>query len=234
MFLAPHAQTPWLESFCLSIIALLLRGRHYDPAMIDYAEIVAAAGSCGEPVAQFLRTELPHVWRDEYLQMTPGRRTNIYVITRGAFDYIFDDYQALEASGVVEPDATSESRVVAVIGAPQANPKVRDDARLRGWVGPTQSTFGKEWDKGHFIAHSIGGAVDGSELNVFLQLRALNRGWSDAGRRYRAMEAYCAATPGVLCWSRPIYDDPSAKPAQLEFGILKPDGLVWHGLFENR
>jgi len=29
--------------------------------------------------------------------------------------------------------------------------------------------------KGHFIAHSIGGAVDGWELNVFVQRRELNR-----------------------------------------------------------
>ncbi len=28
--------------------------------------------------------------------------------------------------------------------------------------------FGRQWDKGHFVAHSIGGAVDGWELNVFL------------------------------------------------------------------
>ena len=32
--------------------------------------------------------------------------------------------------------------------------------------------FDREWDKGHFIAHSIGGAVDRAEVIVFVELRA--------------------------------------------------------------
>src|SRR5216683_3042649 len=68
-----------------------------------------------------------------------------------------------------------------------------DDFRLKGWMGATETTFGREWDKGHFIAHSIGGAVDCAEVNVFVQLRAPNRGWSEAGKRFREMEAYCEA-----------------------------------------
>ncbi len=39
-------------------------------------------------------------------------------------------------------------------------------------VGATETTFGHEWDKGHFVAHSIGGAVDRAEVIVFVQLRA--------------------------------------------------------------
>jgi len=39
-------------------------------------------------------------------------------------------------------------------------------------VGATETTFGQEWDKGHFVAHSIGGAVDRAEVIVFVQLRA--------------------------------------------------------------
>jgi hypothetical protein len=102
-----------------------------------------------------------------------------------------------------------------------------DDGRLRGWLGRTNVTFGSDWDKGHFIAHSIGGAVDGLEANVFLQLRAVNRGG------YRRMERYCAANPGVLCFSRPLYRDSSARPSQVEFGVLKATGEWWIELFEN-
>lgn len=166
--------------------------------------------------------------------MPPPRMTNISVISRGTFDYIFDDYASLEATGAVEPDAVTESRVVAVIGLSAPVPRKRDDSRLRGWVGKTEATWGQEWDKGHFIAHSIGGAVRGWELNVYVQLRALNRGWSEAGRRYRQMEEYCSARAGVLCWNRPIYDDPSAKPARIEFAVLKDDGEVWAEVFDNR
>lgn len=127
----------------------------------------------------------------------------------------------------------SESRLVAAFGLSAPQPRRRDDARLRGWVGPTDNTFGRAWDKGHFIAHSIGGSVVGWELNVFVQRRDLNRGWSPAGRRYRQMEQYCAANPGSLCWSRPIYCDDSAMPLQIELGVLKTDATLWVETFEN-
>src|SRR5260370_16897464 len=88
-----------------------------------------------------------------------------------------------------------------------------DDGRLKGWVGPTGRTLGDSWDKGHFIAHSIGGSVDQAEVNVFVQRRDLNRGWSTAGKRFREMEKYCELNPGTFCFSRPIYQDQMAKPA---------------------
>ena len=149
------------------------------------------------------------------------------------FDYFYDDQDTLVATGVIPDEPNLESRLVAVIGFSAPDPRRRDDARLRGWLGPTDKTFGRAWDKGHFIAHSIGGAVKGSELNVFIQRRDLNRGWSAAGRRYRAMEHYCATHPGVLCWSRPIYTDDSAMPLQLEFGVYRADGMLWVETFEN-
>jgi hypothetical protein len=195
--------------------------------------MVAAAARYGETVEEFLRAELPHVWLHAYLAMTPGRQVNISVITRGTFDYIYDDQDTLIATGAVPDGPNLESRVVAVMGSSAPDPRRRDDSRLRGWLGPTDSTFGKAWDKGHLIAHTIGGAVKGSELNVFIQRRDLNRGWSAAGRRYRAMESYCAANAGVLCWSRPVYTDCSAMPLQIEFGILKPNDELWVETFEN-
>lgn len=75
--------------------------------------------------------------------------------------------------------------------------------------------------------------MDQCELNVFVQRRDLNRGWSDAGKRYRRMEDYCVRNPGTFCFSRPIYTDGSAKPAMLEFGALKTDGELWVELFDN-
>src|SRR6267154_6075918 len=101
-------------------------------------------------------------------------------------------------------------------------------------VGATETTFGRDWDKGHFIAHSIGGAVDRAEANVFVQLRALNRGWSEAGKRFREMEAYCEANPGTFCFNRPIYDDQTARPAFFEFGLVKREGRLWVECFSNR
>lgn len=156
-----------------------------------------------------------------------SRKTNIVIFTHGSFDYIYDDYATLEATGAVEPDDVTEARLVAAVGIAQRGWSPRDDARLRGWVGPTGAMFGEGWDKRHFIAHSIGGAVDGLEANVFLQRRSVNRGG------YRQMEKYCGANPGVLCFSRPIYRDPSARPAKVEFGVLKPSRTWWIQLFDN-
>jgi len=198
-----------------------------------YTQMIAAAAQYGETVQQFLRAELPHVWHHAYLEMTPGRQVNVSIINRGNFEYLYDDQDTLVATGVIPDELNTESRVVAAIGTSAPDPRRRDDSRLRGWLGPTDKTFGKAWDKGHFIAHSIGGAVAGSELNVFVQRRDLNRGWSPAGRRYRAMESYCAANAGVLCWSRPVYNDGSAMPLQIEYGVLRPDGELWVETFEN-
>ena len=196
---------------------------------LPYDALVAEAAKDGLPLISFLRQELPYLWIDAYAEMTP-RRTNIMAMTQGTFDYIYDNYAELEATGAVEPDDVTESRLVGAVGVSVAVTRSRrhDDGRLKGWVGPTNSTFGAAWDKGHFIAHTIGGAVDGLEMNVFKQLRTVNRG------DYRRLERYCAHNPGTLCFSRPVYDDPSAVPVMVEFGILTADGGLEVRVFPNR
>jgi hypothetical protein len=39
---------------------------------------------------------------------------------------------------------------------------------LKGLIGNTELRWGPQFDKGHFIAHSMGG---GEQLNIFPQLR---------------------------------------------------------------
>jgi hypothetical protein len=202
--------------------------------ILDYEPLIREAGECSiEALISSLAEKLPYVWRDAYVQMTP-RATEIVRMQRGTFEYIYDDYATLEATGVVPYSADAEARLVAVLGRSEPKTEARDDSRLRGWVGPTQKMFGWEWDKGHLIAHSIGGAVDGWELNVFVQRRELNRGWSEAGKRFREMEKYCVSNPGAFCFSRPLYVDSTAKPAFVEFGLLKSDGRLWVECFDNR
>lgn len=84
------------------------------------------------------------------------------------------------------------------------------------------------------MAHSLGGAVDGIEANVFVQRRDLNRGWSASGKLFREMEKYCAVHPGTFCFNRPFYRDNSARPAFLEFGVLKNNNELWVERFDNR
>ena len=45
--------------------------------------------------------------------------------------------------------------------------------------------------------------------NIYPQDRALNRGWSADGRRYRALEREAAALPGTLFFGRLIYGEDS-------------------------
>jgi len=184
-------------------------------------------------IVSFLLTELPYMWRDAYLGLTP-RLTNIWRLRHGSFEYIYDDYETLEMSGVVPFNPIAEARLVGALGQSKPTKKVRDDYRLKGWIGPTEKMFGQLWDKGHFIANSIGGAVDGLEANVFVQRRDFNRGWSEAGKRYREMERYCMEHPGTFCFSRPLYIDLSARSAFLEFGILKNDRELLVECFDNR
>ena len=202
--------------------------------MLDYRSVLEEAGERStDAMIAFLSEELPYLWRDAYVEMTP-RPTNIVRFRHGTFEYIYDDYASLEASSPVPYDPNAEARLVAVLGRSEPRRRARDDYRLKGWVGPTEKIFGRHWDKGHFIAHSIGGAVDGLEANVFVQRRHLNRGWSAPGRRFREMEKYCALNPGTFCFSRPLYVAQIAKPAFVEFGILKSNHELWVECFDNR
>ncbi|MFN7959862.1 MAG: hypothetical protein U0002_01190 [Thermoanaerobaculia bacterium] len=204
--------------------------------MIDYSSLLARANAAQAGAAQvYLSEELPYLWRDAYLLMTP-HPTNISRIRLGTFEYLYDDLDSLEALGEVPTSATSESRLVGVLGtsAPQRERRSSDDGRLRGFIGKTDSEFGSTWDKGHYIGHELGGRVAGMEANVFIQRRALNRGWSAEGKIYRAMERFCRTHPGTFCFARPFYADDAAKPSFLEFGVLRGPEDLWVRRFDNR
>ena len=144
-------------------------------AILDSARREAGA----EFVATFAR-DLAYEWCEIYEAMS-NRTTKIVRFQCGTFEYLYDDYASLEAAGRVPYDPVMEARLVAGSGYSLFQEKARDDFRLRGWVGATETTFGREWDKGHFIAHSIGGAVDRAEVNVFVQLQVEKR--TDRWRR---------------------------------------------------
>lgn len=154
-------------------------------------------------------------------------------IRHGSFECIYDNYTMLEATDAAPCHPTAKSRLVAVHGVSAPQPRRRDDEPLRGWVGPTETMFGRRWDKGHFIAHSMGGAVHGVEASVFIQRRDLNRGWSEPGKRFRAIEKYCVEHAGTFCFSRPIYADEAAKPNSVEFGALRTLDDLWVERFAN-
>jgi hypothetical protein len=201
--------------------------------IVDYNSILELNQACSKnQLIACLQEKLPFYFRDAYKEMT-RRQTDIVRVRYNTFEYIYDHYPELQPNQTPLPDAKIEPRLVGVLGYSSPQTTKRDDYRLKGWVGPTEKFFGRLWDKGHFIAHSIGGAVDGAEINVFIQKRSLNRGWSNEGKRYRQMEKFCATNPRTFCFSRPIYIDQTAKPAFVEFGILKSQKHLWVECFDN-
>jgi len=137
--------------------------------MLDYEALLHEARI--EPNAILhLRNHLPFKWRDLYVAAI-FRPTNIVRFSCGTFEYIFDLYSELETVGEVPYDQTVEDRLVAVHGISARPEQPRDGIRMRAWLGQTGELLGATRDKGHFIAHCIGGGLD---VNVFSQDRKLN------------------------------------------------------------
>ena len=201
---------------------------------LDYDKLFSRMpeGDLASAAVEFASTTLIHEWMAEYKLMTP-HATNIVRVALETFTYVYDLYSELEAMGEVPYSKDIEDRLVAAFGTSKPPAYAREAGRLRGWIGPTEEFLGAGRDKGHFIAHSIGGHIDRFEINLFSQSRRANRGWSVGGKRYRRMEKYCAANPGTFCFTRPLYGDQTSKPSGLEFGILRPDRTLWAERFDN-
>ena len=102
----------------------------------------------------------------------------------------------------------------------------------RGWGKTTVAFahFGNNFDKGHFIAHGFGGPID---VNIFPQVKDINRGLSSAGKRYRKMERFIASNPGTFVFSRPLYNDLSVCPYQLAYGYFDTERNLNIEIFPN-
>lgn len=200
----------------------------------DYRALIEeAAGLAGEELVLYWMEQLPYLCRDEYLASTL-RPTEIIRFRQGSFEYVIDQYTALEHRAEIPYSFWEEDRLIVACGRSRPQIGRRDGGRLRGWVGRTDKTFGTAWDKGHYIGHSLGGAVEGLEANVFVQRRDFNRGWSAQGKRFRQMEKYCVVNPNTFCFARPLYIDGTARPTFLDFGVLTAAGRLWIERFDNR
>jgi hypothetical protein len=195
-----------------------------DEFSIDYAGGLASlAAQPYDAVVQAIRDEMPQAWLVRYQAMC-NAPTNALVVAASGFDYLFDYCSELIARGELPPDAR-EDRTVVAFGVSTKPARARNASRMRGF--PASYERG---DRGHFMAHAAGGGLD---INLFHQNARLNRGWSPEGRRYREMEQYVASHEGTLFFSRPIYEDHTARPAQIEFGVLRHDVSFWVELFDN-
>lgn len=190
---------------------------------IPYAKIVTAAtDSTGTLQLEQLVSWLEDEWLATYDTMS-HHKVNAMQFQDHGHTFLYD--LASEYS------ADTDDRLVAAHGISIRNQLKRDKSRMQGFLGGRINIPGKGlFDKGHALAHGMGGGLD---ANLFPQKPELNLGRSEAGKLYRKMERYAAKFPGTFVFSRLIYDDNSWVPCSLEFGVLLPDNRLWVEWFEN-
>lgn len=202
----------------------LVSDRMKSELRIDY--VAGLRTVCSRPledIIDVMRTELPHVWLNRYHAMCDGP-TNVLEVTVHEVSYLYDFCAELMERGEL-PQGAREDRAVVAYGRSRAAQIGRDSTRIAGFPGSDE-----RGDRGHLVAHAAGGGLD---INIFHQNTHLNRGWSAQGKRYREMERYCARHAGTFFFSRLIYADATSRPAEIEFGIMKPDATLWVEVFEN-
>jgi len=186
------------------------------------------------------RSKLQKIWFDLYYEnlIKLGYNNDGETISYEFGNFIYDsDYtQDNELESQWWEINRENCRIVAVHGFSAPPQNIRNDDRLR-WHGYTLiREYGDNpgkypFDKGHYIAHSIGGNIDNG---IFAQKRSINRGWSEQGKIFRSMEKYALENPGTFVFSRPIYEDGSLHPFFLEYGILKNASEWFVRIFPNR
>jgi hypothetical protein len=146
---------------------------------------------------------------------------SLVIFEQSGATYLFD------LAGAV--GATQEDRTVAAWALTPPTVAARDVSYQRGFPLPPDPD-GTPVDRGHLIPHLSGGEFG---PNIFRQHRALNRGWSQEGRRFRALEREAAATPGTFYFGHLLYADDTAYPSEIETALLR--GRTLHAeRFRNR
>jgi hypothetical protein len=199
------------------------------------------AGATQGPAAQdagffaFLHQQLSDLCCDAYARMS-GSGGQIVQLTDHSYEFLFDlgAERVVAAFGTTQynPGARDAARMSGFLGQVTSQAELRrmalqgqagrdrlDKAKLT-WRDRFFQTYGHKYDRGHFISHRQGGGLD---INLFPQRADINQGLTALGAEYRALETACVAKPGVdpvFCCSRPIYDDDSWVPAELEYAVI--------------
>jgi hypothetical protein len=184
---------------------------------IDYAALKKQLDSPPDPalLGAALMSELARWYADEH------RNCALQQFEQSGASYLFDFASSAELP--------QEDRTVAAWALTLADIGQRDAAYQRGFP-MTPSPGDERVDRGHLIPHLSGGEFG---PNIFRQDRALNRGWSEQGKKYRALEREAAATPGTFFFGHLIYSDDSAYPRDIEVGIPR-GGVLAVERFDNR
>lgn len=145
-------------------------------------------------------------------------------------DWIADDYRSnVPSSLLVEfshgpavylfdtSNGPQAERTVLAVAHPEPPASARDVTYQRGF--PLRDRLaGRSVDRGHFVPYTAGGLFG---PNLFVQDRALNRGWSQDGREYRKLErAAVDGAPKSLFLVHPSYADDSDIPEFIDLGVV--------------
>jgi Holliday junction resolvase-like predicted endonuclease len=168
-------------------------------------------------------TDWPLIWtmlsklvKAQYSDTCP--EAELVEFAHGAATYLFDNAGRSQAE-----------RTVLVASRPARPPEARETAYQAGYPLP-ETVGGRSVDRGHFLAYSGGGLFG---PNIFVQDRALNRGWSRQGRLYRALEPRAVTAASAVLFVRPHYADDSDAPALLDLGVIDDRGCEVYR-FRNR
>ncbi|MEA2224167.1 MAG: hypothetical protein QOH83_2543 [Solirubrobacteraceae bacterium] len=186
---------------------------------LDYGAILAAVD---RPLnAASIGAALLRALGDRYVAEHP-HGSALHEFEQSGATYLFD----LASSA----DLPQEDRTVAAWALTPAVVHRRDASYQRGFP-MAAGTHDAPVDRGHVVPHLSGGEFG---PNIVRQDRALNRGWSEQGKRYRALEREAAATPGTLYVVHLMYVDDSAYPSELETGVLRGGEHLYMERFDNR
>lgn len=119
------------------------------------------------------------------------------------------------------------NRVLAAWGSVQPHVRFGDRRTLRRFPLPA---IDRRFDRGHLIALSAGA---GDYVNLVPQDPSLNRGWSKAGKRWRALERRLVADPGAFAFVHVHYCDLTDVPDRFDYLVIGTDRTVEMESFSN-
>jgi hypothetical protein len=167
--------------------------------MLDYPGLdsLLLAMNAASAEATFSNEVIPllvKIWVDDYART--AQASEIVETTVEGFSYLFD---------------IKEERLIAAWGVSRGRHDGKRDASRM--AGHPQSA-GKEYHRGHAIAHTLGG---GTDINLVAQLGSVNIG------PFRALEREAVDTPGALYFTYWTYGPSnSQKPIGVQQGLLVP------------
>ena len=191
---------------------------------MDYVGMVGRYAGPGADLRE-LGVALGDAWCEQYEATTPWH-ADVTEIPLGNLTYLFD---LAPSQGVVGAE-DADDRVIGVWGRPTVQQAPRDRSRQRGFLPEPAKWSRAGYDRGHFVAHALGGGMD---LNFFPQASDLNQGRSERGREWRRLERLAASHPDAFLFVRPIYASDSWMPRAIDFGVIIQGKLAFQS-FDNR